>query len=201
MLQTKREEDMPEHERTCVGCKKRDERGALLRLVLAGDPLEVVPDVRRGGAGRGASVHPSRACLDAAVKSGAIRRAFKRELNTDSGQIATWAREQYQRRIDGLIVAASRSGQAVVGTERVQDAIASRKVCMLIVADDAAESRSEVMNAAARLGGSCLVHTNKSHLGRLFNREQIAVVAVTDPAIAHALDEASRNAAALVEGT
>ena len=72
---------------------------------------------------------------------------------------------------------------------------------MLIVADDAAESRSEVMNAAARLGGSCLVHTNKSHLGRLFNRDQIAVVAVTDSAIAHALDEASRNAAALVEGT
>lgn len=192
---------MSEQARTCVGCKQRDERGALLRLVLAGDPPEVVPDVRRGGAGRGASVHPRRACLEAAVKSGAIRRAFKRELNTDSGQIATWARDQYQRRIDGLIVAASRSGQAVAGTERVRDAIASRKVCMLIVADDAAASGNEVRDAAARLGGSCLVHGDKNHLGRLFNRDQIAVVAVTDPALAHALDEASRNAAALVEGT
>ena len=191
---------MSEQARTCVGCKQRDERGALLRLVLAGDPPEVVPDVRRGGAGRGASVHPRRACLDAAVKSGAIRRAFKRELQTDSGQIAAWARDQYQRRIDGLIVSASQSGQAVAGTERVRDAIASRRVCMLIVAGDAAESRSEVMDAAARLGGSCLVHANKSHLGGLFNRDQIAVVAVTDSAIAHALDEASRNAAALVEG-
>ena len=184
-----------------MGCKQRAERGALLRLVLAGDPLEVVPDVRRGGAGRGASVHPSRACLDAAVKSGAIRRAFKRELNTDSGKIAAWARDQYKRRIDGLIVAASRSGQAVVGTERVQEAVASRKVCMLIVADDAAESRNEVREAATRLGGSCLVYADKSHLGRLFNRDQIAVIAVTDPALAHALEEASRNAAALVEGT
>jgi predicted RNA-binding protein YlxR (DUF448 family)/ribosomal protein L30E len=192
---------MAEQERTCVGCKQRDERGALLRLVLAGDPPAVVPDVRRGGAGRGASVHPSRACLEAAVKSGAIRRAFKRELNTDSAQIATWARDQYRRRIDGLIVAASRSGQAVAGAERVQQAIASRKVCMLIVADDAAESRSEVLDAASRLGGSCLVHADKSHLGRLFNRDQIAVVAVTDPAIARALEEASRNAAALVEGS
>jgi len=100
-----------------------------------------------------------------------------------------------------LIVAASRSGQAVAGSERVRAAIASRKVCMLIVADDAAESRSEVLEAASRLGGSCLVHADKSHLGRLFNREQIAVVAVTDSAIAHALDEASRNAAALVEGS
>ncbi len=192
---------MGEQERTCVGCKQRDERGALLRLVLAGDPLGVVPDVRRGGAGRGASVHPSRACLDAAVKSGASPRAFKRELNTDSNQIAAWARDQYLRRMDGLIVSASRSGQAVAGTERVREAIESRKVCMLIVADDAAESRSEVMDAAARLGGSCLVHTNKSHLGRLFNRDEIAVIAVTDSAIAHALDEASRNSAALVEGT
>lgn len=192
---------MAEQERTCVGCKKRDERGALLRLVLAGDPPAVVPDVRRGGAGRGASVHPSRACLEAAVKSGAIRRAFKRELQTDSGQIAAWARDQYKRRIDGLLVAASRSGQAVAGTERVREAIASRRVCMLIVADDAAESRSEVLDAATRLGGSCLVHADKSHLGRLFNRDQIAVVAVTDSAIARALDEASRNAAALVEGS
>ena len=33
------------------------------------------------------------------------------------------------------------------------------------------------------------------------DRDQIAMVAVTDQAIAHALDEASRNAAALVEGT
>lgn len=192
---------MAEQERTCVGCKQRAERGALLRLVLAGDPPEVVPDVRRGGAGRGASVHPRRACLDAAVKSGAIRRAFKRELKTDSGQIAAWARDQYQRRIDGLIVAASRSGRAVAGTERVREAIASRRVCMLIVADDAAESRSEVLDAAVRLGGSCLVHADKSHLGRLFDRDQIAVVAVTDSAIARALDEASRNAAALVEGS
>lgn len=191
---------MGEQERTCVGCKQRAERGALLRLVLAGDPPEVVPDVRRGGAGRGASVHPRRACLDAAVKSGAIRRAFKRELHTDSGQIAAWAREQYQRRIDGLIVAASRSGQAVAGTERVREAIASRRICMLIVADDAAESRNDVLDAASRLGGSCLVHADKSHLGRLFNRDQIAVVAVTDSAIADALTEASRNAAALVEG-
>lgn len=184
-----------------MGCRQRAERGALLRLVLAGDPPEVVPDVRRGGAGRGASVHPKRACLDAAVKSGAIRRAFKRELATDSAKIAAWAREQYRRRIDGLIVAASRSGQAVAGAERVREAIASRKVCMLIVADDAAESSDEVRDAASRLGGSCLVYADKSHLGRLFNRELIAVVAVTDPAIAHALDEASRNSAALVEGT
>lgn len=193
------EASMSESVRTCVGCKQRDEREALLRLVLAGDPLEVVPDVRRGGAGRGASVHPRRACLDAAVKSGALRRAFKRELSTDSGQLAKWAREQYERRIDGLIVSATGGGQAVAGTERVREAMARKKISMLIVASDAAESRNDVLEAGRRLGGSCLVHANKSHLGRLLGRDEIAIVAVTDPAIAHALDEASRNAAALVE--
>jgi predicted RNA-binding protein YlxR (DUF448 family)/ribosomal protein L30E len=182
-----------------VGCRQRDERGALLRLVLAGDPPELVPDVRRGGDGRGASVHPRRTCLDAAVKSGAFRRAFRRELHPDSGQLATWARDQYQRRIDGLISSAARSGNAVAGSERVREAIERRKICMLIVANDAAESRNEVLDAASRLGARCLMHADKSHLGQLFGRDQIALIAVTDTAIAHALEEASRHAAALVE--
>ncbi len=190
---------MAEPERTCVGCRQRDERGALLRLVLAGDPPELVPDVRHSGNGRGASVHPRRTCLDAAVKSGAFRRAFKRELHPDSNQLATWAHDQYYRRMDGLIAAAGRSGNAVAGAERVREAVERRKVCMLIVASDAAESRNEVLDAATRLGARCLVHADKSHLGRLFGRDQIAVVAVTDSAIASAIEEASRNLAALAE--
>jgi predicted RNA-binding protein YlxR (DUF448 family) len=62
--------------RTCIGCRARDEKSALVRFVrtgsgeLAADPGAVLP-------GRGAYVHPSEACWQAAVKKRAFARALR----------------------------------------------------------------------------------------------------------------------------
>src|SRR5262245_30183686 len=96
-------------QRMCVGCRQKDERGALLRFVVAGDPPQVVPDVSRRGDGRGASVHPLRRCLDQAVRNGALQRALKVQIDADPEALATWARGQYDRRLAGLLTAAQRS--------------------------------------------------------------------------------------------
>ncbi|MDR2722135.1 MAG: YlxR family protein [Cellulomonadaceae bacterium] len=55
--------------RTCVGCKKRDLRSELLRLVGAppatpGGQARVVADSRATAPGRGAWIHPDPACVD-----------------------------------------------------------------------------------------------------------------------------------------
>ncbi|WP_425954431.1 YlxR family protein [Xylanimonas sp. McL0601] len=68
--------------RTCVGCRERDLRSALLRLVLvpdaaAGASPRVVVDERKALPGRGAWVHPSAACLDLAVRRRAVPRALR----------------------------------------------------------------------------------------------------------------------------
>ncbi|WP_083511206.1 YlxR family protein [Microbacterium sp. XT11] len=60
--------------RTCVGCRTRAPRSALLRVVsqngiLIIDEHAVLP-------GRGAWMHPTRECMEAAVR----RRAFVRAL-------------------------------------------------------------------------------------------------------------------------
>jgi uncharacterized protein len=60
--------------RTCVGCRRRDEQGRLLRVVPGGTTVQV--DVRRRLPGRGAYVHPDPACVALAVK----KRAFGRTL-------------------------------------------------------------------------------------------------------------------------
>nr|WP_245885593.1 YlxR family protein [Xylanimonas oleitrophica] len=68
--------------RTCVGCRERDLRSVLLRLVLAqvatgaGEP-RVVVDERKAMPGRGAWVHPTLACLDLAVRRRAVPRALR----------------------------------------------------------------------------------------------------------------------------
>ena len=60
--------------RTCVGCRERTAKTALLRVVSDGDRL--VPDPAGRLPGRGASVHPDPRCVDLAEK----RRAFPRAL-------------------------------------------------------------------------------------------------------------------------
>ncbi|AUG30250.1 MULTISPECIES: YlxR family protein [Microbacterium] len=68
--------------RTCVGCRARDLRSALLRVVerdgvLIADEKAVLP-------GRGAWVHDTHGCVDTAIR----RRAFGRALRV-SGPLDT----------------------------------------------------------------------------------------------------------------
>ncbi|MCX4446493.1 YlxR family protein [Streptomyces sp. NBC_01789] len=69
-------------ERTCVGCRERAAKNALLRIVADGDAC--VPDPRGTLPGRGAYVHPVPECLDLAVRRRAFPRAFKAKGPFDS---------------------------------------------------------------------------------------------------------------------
>jgi predicted RNA-binding protein YlxR (DUF448 family) len=60
--------------RTCVGCRSRDAKPALLRVVVVDGALAVDRTGRLPG--RGASVHPDPACVELADR----RRAFPRAL-------------------------------------------------------------------------------------------------------------------------
>ena len=68
--------------RTCVGCRRRCPAGDLLRVVVHDGA--VVPDVRRLLPGRGASVHPTDACVSQAVR----RRAFSRALRQPAADVS-----------------------------------------------------------------------------------------------------------------
>jgi len=61
--------------RTCVGCRLRADRASLLRVVardgtVTADPSATLP-------GRGAWVHPTIVCVDAAIKRRALGRALR----------------------------------------------------------------------------------------------------------------------------
>ncbi|WP_255461497.1 YlxR family protein [Isoptericola sp. BMS4] len=85
--------------RTCVGCRARDLRSALLRLVLASSesaspgPTRVVADVRASLPGRGAWIHPTLACLELADR----RRAVVRALRATGPVDLTGVREHLER--------------------------------------------------------------------------------------------------------
>ncbi len=77
--------------RTCVGCRARAPRSTLLRVVAVDSTL--VPDERASMPGRGAWVHETRECVDAAIR----RRAFVRALRV-SGPLDT---QTFEKRLNG----------------------------------------------------------------------------------------------------
>ncbi|WP_462417780.1 YlxR family protein [Kytococcus sp. Marseille-QA3725] len=101
--------------RTCIGCRDRAPREALVRLAAvpaaparpeadgeggaersgrrtAGrSGTRVVPDLSRGLPGRGAHLHPDRACVERAVQRRAIPRALRLPGDVDLGEVITWA--------------------------------------------------------------------------------------------------------------
>lgn len=64
--------------RTCVGCRARASRAALIRVVAING--ELVFDERAVMPGRGAWVHPSSECLETALR----RRGFARALRVSA---------------------------------------------------------------------------------------------------------------------
>ena len=71
--------------RTCIGCRARAARSHLVRIVLD-TPTSVAVDTNASAPGRGAWLHPERACLDQAVRRRAIGRALRAagELSVDA---------------------------------------------------------------------------------------------------------------------
>ncbi len=187
-----------DNQRSCMGCRQTDAREALLRFVVAGEPPRLVPDVRRKQPGRGVSVHPRYRCVEAAVRTGAFRRAVGGEDDASAPALAQVAADQYLRRAEGLLLAARRAKLMAMGTESVRDSMTARKAQLLIVAADAEGSRGDLQRAAERLGRSCLVWSTKDGLGRLFGRTTLSVLAILDTGIADALRRALECAAELV---
>lgn len=185
--------------RSCVGCRQTEERESLLRFVLAGDPPTLVPDVRRRGQSRGASVHPRMRCLRAALANGALRRALGDNATGEASELAGFASAQYERRAQGLLLAAQRTRRVAMGEAAVRESINDRSACLLVVAKDAEGSREGLQHAAERLGRSCLVFGTKDSLGKLFGRNMLGVLAVLDAKIADELRSVVEAATGLAE--
>ena len=63
--------------RSCIGCRKKANPSALIRVVLIAG--KVIPDIKGGAPGRGAWLHKK--CAEGAISRGAFRLAPKRHNN------------------------------------------------------------------------------------------------------------------------
>ncbi len=136
--------------RTCVACRKEEAREDLLRLVAAPDG-SVVVDLRARLPGRGAWVHPDRACVEiASGRRGLLSRAL--DASVDATSLLERVRAAVESSaLDGLSMAAA-AGALVGGHDLLEGALRSGEVVEVVVASDASERTIDSLRSSAREG-------------------------------------------------
>lgn len=186
------------HARTCVGCGVSAERPkggfelvrfALLPPVSSSDdaeraPLRPVVDLAGKSFGRGAWVHPTRRCLEDAVRRG-FARAARAEIDTSVARLTQALEDAATRRAHELVAVGVRARKVAVGTTAVDEADSK----LTIVATDAAAQR-EVDVAKDLAAGRALAFGTKRSLGDACGRDVVGVVAITDGSLATAVRDA-----------
>jgi uncharacterized protein len=186
-------------ERTCVGCRIHAPREALLRLCHVPDmPGEFVPDLNSKLGGRGVWLHFSRACMQKAARGG-FARALRHNVRPDTALLTGQVKQQIDRRIQGLLVAAVRRRWVALGTDAVISALAPCTVRLLLVAKDAAGRRNDVVALATERGVPVLELFDKDSLGNLTGKAALSFIAVLDDQIAREITESARWLAGLSE--
>ncbi|HMA96086.1 MAG TPA: DUF448 domain-containing protein [Polyangiaceae bacterium] len=172
--------------RTCVGCRKPGDPTELVRMVLSQDGV-VGFDLAGGATGRGAWVHPTEPCLQKASK--AVLRSLHGEVEHSAGSEHLTALIQSlaaaaARRAQGLILAARRTRQIMIGGEASQRAFLSGKARAVILAGDAMAAARQAWISEAATQGLLAVWTSKAELGAMVGRDELAVMVVTDDGLA-----------------
>jgi predicted RNA-binding protein YlxR (DUF448 family) len=156
----------------------------MIRFVLGPDG-GVVPDIRHRLPGRGIWVTATREALVAAIAREVFARGFKRDVSAPKELAETTERLLERSALDALAIT-HKAGRAVIGFARVEAALASAPVSVLIHAMEAASTGTRKLAAA---------------LGRRHDVARIALIgSFTSPQLDLALARANVVHAALLAG-
>lgn len=186
--------------RTCAGCgeKVAASDGSVVRVVRGpeaeGETL-VAFDLASSSFGRGAWVHPTRACFEKAAKSG-FSRAFKAPTKVDVAALSRAFLDAATRRVEGLLVTAKRLRKVAVGTDATFAALDEGATCVVVATDaKSVVERDELADAISR--GLAVSFGTKVVLGALMGRDEVALVAIQHVALGDEIKRTCRAAAAM----
>jgi predicted RNA-binding protein YlxR (DUF448 family)/ribosomal protein L7Ae-like RNA K-turn-binding protein len=174
-------------ERTCVGCGAVSSPDELVRIITSPDGALAV-DLAGGKFGRGAWVHPAPACV--AKAPAGLSRTFKRKVQTSGEELARLLVVAAHRRAEGLVSAACRSQNVVVGAEMAGRAMGEGKARLLLVAADAPSALTVPAVERAVSRGDAVVWGTKEKLGALVSRPEVSVLGIESRSLAAGIQRA-----------
>lgn len=184
-----------DRERRCAVTRIAKASQDMIRFVLSPD-LEVVPDLKASLPGRGVWVTATAPMVAEAVKTRAFARGFKAKVTVDpdlSDKIDALLVERLLRHL-GL---ARKAGQLVTGFAKVDAALRSDELAVLITATDAAADGQEKLKRLAKaVAGSrlCFVGVADSQqLSMALGLEHVIHAGVMKNHMAGAVEIAARR--------
>jgi predicted RNA-binding protein YlxR (DUF448 family) len=184
--------------RRCIVTRQALEKPALIRFVI--DPEgRVTPDLKERLPGRGLWVTADRAILEQAVAKNAFSRAAKQSVKVDR-DLTDRVIELARREVAELVGLARKSGQLVAGFEKVEAALRSGKVRVLVAASDGAADGRGKLARVARSGVEICAPLTAAELARALGREHAVHAAIKAGGIAEKTIIASRRFTALAQG-
>ena len=187
-------------ERKCILSGEHAARDALLRLALSPDGPDgtctILPDVLARAPGRGAWIGASRAELDAAIAKGrlkgALARAFKGTAIAIPADLSARIEAALVRAFSDRLGLAMKSGQLLLGSERIAEKARSGRVAWLAHAADASADGARKLDQAWRVGsdaeGSGMAGVrlplDRAALSVALGRDNVVHLALTDAAAA-----------------
>ena len=129
-------DELPMNDRMCIVTRESGPADTLIRFV-AGPEGTVVPDLKRQLPGRGCSVKASRALVDQAVKKQLFARALKTDVKA-LPELGAQVDHLLVSQLTGMMNLASKAGQFISGTMKVDDAVRSGRALAVFHATDAA---------------------------------------------------------------
>ena len=182
-------------ERTCVLSGEKAARDALIRLAIS-PAGEVFPDALAKAPGRGAWLGVSRGDLEIALAKGkflgAMKRAFKGAPISLTDELPTKIEAALSRAFTDRLGLELRSGNLLMGSDRIADNARAGKVAWLAHAADASDDGSRKLDQAWRVGtdaeGSGLAGVrlplDRAALSVALGRDNVVHLALTDAAAA-----------------
>jgi predicted RNA-binding protein YlxR (DUF448 family)/ribosomal protein L7Ae-like RNA K-turn-binding protein len=175
--------------RTCVACRKPGARDDELLRLVEGPDGEIAVDARARLGGRGAWVHPTRACITTAAQRHAAERSLKIPVRAvDAAALVDGVAGAYRRKAYSLVLTAGRKGALAQGAQATLEALEKRRVPLLLLAHDAGDTSRGISEEAAGHGDAGGVRVRafgtKAELGNVLGREELAILAVNDARIA-----------------
>lgn len=185
----------PLPERKCVLTGRHDSRGDLIRLAVSPDG-DVLPDVLARAPGRGAWIGTCRADLEKALANGklkgALARAFKGAPLTIPADLAERIETSLRRALTDRLGIELRSGNVLLGTEKIAQGARSGAVTFLAHASDAGSDGPNKLAQAWRVGEGAegtglkgvILPLDRAALSVALGRDNVVHLGLTDAAAA-----------------
>lgn len=185
--------------RRCIVTRQALEKPAMIRFVIGPDG-QVTPDLKERLPGRGLWVTATREALDQAVARHAFSKAARQSVKI-APDLARRVAELARREVAELLGLARKSGQLVAGFEKVEAALRSAKVRVLVAASDGAEDGRGKLARLAGSGVEICAPLTAAELAQALGRAHAVHAAIKAGGIAEKTIIASRRLVGLTQGT